>query len=254
MENELKLRPIGVIRSPYKEPKGTPIQPGFSKGVRGEVVLEEEYSQALDDLDGFERIWLIFWLHRARPWRLKVVPYRDTVERGLFSTRSPSRPNPIGLSAVRLVARHKNRLVVEELDIIDGTPLLDIKPYIPRADAFPGARAGWFERSQSTREVADERFYLPEAVRLSRQEVVLRLGLRGCIEGTARHVHRKIAEELLQAGQPDPAAEAALELLGEFLEKTDFRALRAADEDLAGQKEAWVRVFRNQSGVSWEKL
>lgn len=254
MEKELRLRPIGIIRSPYKEPKGTPVQPGFAKKERGEVILDEAYTEALDDIEGFDRIWLVFWVHRARPWRPKVVPYRDVVERGLFATRSPSRPNPIGLSAVRLVSRERNRLVVEGLDIIDGTPLLDIKPYIPRADAFPDARSGWFDKTKNAREVADDRFYLSETVRLSRDEVVLRLGLHGCIENTARHVHRRLAEELIQEKGPNPAAEGVIELLGEFLQATDFRALRAADEDLAGQKEVSVRIYRTQDGVRWEKL
>lgn len=254
MENELRLRPIGVIRSPYKEPKGTPVQPGFGKSARGEVILDEAFTEALDDIEGFDRIWLIFWVHRARPWRPKVVPYRDVVERGLFATRSPSRPNPIGLSAVRLVSREGNRLVVEGLDIIDGTPLVDIKPYIPRADAFPDSRAGWFDRTKNAREVADDRFYLSETVRLSNQEVVLRLGLRGCIETTARHVHRRLAEEIMQEKESNPAAEGVIELLGEFLQATDFRALRASDEDLAGQKEATVRIFRTPDGVIFEKI
>ncbi len=254
MENELRLRPIGVIRSPYKEPKGTPVQPGFGKRERGEVILDEAYTEALDDIEGFDWIWLVFWVHRARPWRPKVVPYRDVVERGLFATRSPSRPNPIGLSAVRLVSREKNRLVVEGLDIIDGTPLLDIKPYIPRADAFPDASSGWFDKTKNAREVADDRFYLSETIRLSREEAVLRLGLRGCIETTTRHVHKRLAEELMQEKDPNPAAEGVIELLGEFLQATDFRALRAADEDLAGQKEVTVRIYRTQDGVRWEKL
>ncbi len=254
MERALVLHPIGVIHTPYREPKGTPIQPGFSRDARGEVVLDEEFTDALDDLDGFERVWLIFWFHRSGPHRLKVVPYRDTQERGLFATRAPIRPNPIGLSAVRLVSREKNRLVVEGLDILDGTPLLDIKPYIPRADAFPDAKAGWFEKSANLREVADERFYQAETVRLSRDEVVLRVGLRGCLETTAKYVHRRLAEELMAADRPDPAAEGALELLGAFLGRTDFKAARAADEDLAGQKEASVRIFRTPDGVDWQKL
>lgn len=254
MEAELRCRPIGVIRSPYLEPKGTPVQPGFAKRERGEVILDEAYTEALDDIEGFDRVWLIFWVHRARPWRPKVIPYRDVVERGLFATRSPSRPNPIGLSAVRLISRDKNRLVVEGLDIIDGTPLLDIKPYIPRADAFPDAKSGWFDASKNAREVADDRFYLSETARLSRDEVVLRLGLRGCIETTARHVHRTLSEELLQETEPNPAAEGALELLEQFLRSADFRALRTSDEDLAGQRQASVRIFRAPDGVAFEKI
>ena len=156
---ELRLRPIGVIRSPFHEPKGTPIQPAFAAGARGEVVVDDEYADALADLEGFERIWLLYWLDRSGPWKPRVVPYRDTVEHGLFATRSPNRPNPIGLSAVRLLARTGNVLRVADLDVLDGTPLLDLKPYVPRFDAHPSSRAGWFDANGEDREVADDRFH-----------------------------------------------------------------------------------------------
>lgn len=254
LKRELLLRPIGVIRSPFSKPRGTPIQPTFAQHARGEVILDEHYSGALDDIEGFEHVWLLYWFDRCGPWRHKVVPYRDTVERGLFATRAPSRPNPIGLSVVRLVERRKNHLVVEGLDILDGTPLLDIKPYLPQVDAYPDSRAGWFGATSSARELADERFHLPELVRLSPREVVMRLGLRGCLETTARYLHRKLTEELLDADGTVAGAAAALELLSAFLEQTDFRAARAADEELAGRKQALVRIFRGAGGMSWEKL
>jgi tRNA-Thr(GGU) m(6)t(6)A37 methyltransferase TsaA len=255
LDKELRLNPIGVIHSPYREPKGTPIQPAFGGGVRGEVEVYKEYADALDDLDGFEHIWLIFWLHRARPHRLKVVPYRDTVERGLFATRAPSRPNPIVLSMVRLIGRDGNRLQVEGLDILDGTPLLDIKPYIPKIDARAGSKAGWFDASRKAREVADGRFHQTETVRIKKDEVVLRLGVRGCIETTARHVRQKLAADLMEAEARNPDGENAVELLTAFLEQTDFKALRAADEDLAGQREATVRIYRKpDGGAGWLKI
>lgn len=255
MEEELRLRPIGIIHSPYKNPRGTPIQPVFADKVRGEVEVFDEFADALDDLDGFERVWLIFWLHRAGPHRLKVVPYRDTVERGLFATRAPIRPNPIGLSLVRLVGREGNRLQIEGLDILDGTPLLDIKPYIPKTDAFAESKAGWFDAVGSAREAADGRFHQAEAVRVRRDEVVLRLGVRGCIETTARYVLKKLADALMEAKAHDPDAEGAVELLTAFLEQTDFKALRAADEDLAGQRDVIVRIYRNADGeVGWHKI
>ena len=254
MNQELQLNPIGVIHSPYREPGGTPIQPAFGGGVRGEVEVHEEYADALDDLEGFEHIWLIYWLHRARPHRLKVVPYRDTVERGLFATRAPSRPNPIGLSLVRLVGRESNRLQVEGLDILDGTPLLDIKPYIPKIDARAGSKAGWFDAGRDAREVADGRFHQTEAVRVKKDEVVLRLGVRGCIETTARYVRQKLADALMEAEARNPDAEGAVELLTAFLEQTDFKALRASDEDLAGQREVTVRIYKKANGgVGWLK-
>jgi tRNA-Thr(GGU) m(6)t(6)A37 methyltransferase TsaA len=255
VEEELRLKPIGVVRSPYHEPGGTPIQPAFGGGARGEVEVYEEYADGLDDLEGFEHIWLIFWLHRSRPHRLKVVPYRDTVERGVFATRAPSRPNPIGLSLVRLVGREGNRLQIEGLDLLDGTPLLDIKPYIPKIDARAGSKAGWFDKIIKAREVADGRFHQTEAVRVKRDEVVLRLGVRGCIETTARHVRQKLADELMEAEARNPDAEGAVELLTAFLERTDFKALRTADEDLAGQRETTVKIYKNaDGGVDWLKI
>ncbi len=149
---------IGVIRSPFQEQKGTPIQPRFARDARGEIHIKDEYVEALADLEGFERIWLLFHLHRAGTWRPAVIPYRDTVERGLFATRAPCRPTPIGLSAVRLLAITGNVLTVEGVDVLDGTPLFDIKPYVPTFDAYPDSRAGWFDESASRSEQADERF------------------------------------------------------------------------------------------------
>jgi len=255
VEEELRLRPIGMIHSPYKEPQGTPIQPVFGEKVRGEVEIYDEYTDALDDLGGFERIWLIFWLHRAGASRLKVVPYRDTVKRGVFATRAPSRPNPIGLSLVKLIGRVGNRLQVEGLDILDGTPLLDIKPYIPKIDAFAESKAGWFDRVRQAREVADARFHQAEAVRVKRDEVVLRLGVRGCIETTARYVHQKLVDALMESETANPDGEGAVELLTAFLENTDFKALRASDADLAGQREVTVKIYKNtDGGVGWLKI
>jgi tRNA-Thr(GGU) m(6)t(6)A37 methyltransferase TsaA len=255
LEQELRLSPIGVIRSPYHEPGGTPIQPAFGMDVRGEVEVFEEYADALDDLDGFERIFLIYWFHRSRSHRLRVVPYRDTRERGLFATRAPSRPNPIGLSVVRLLGREGNRLKVEGLDVLDGTPLLDIKPYIPRIDAYADSKAGWFDAVRNAREVADERFHQAEAVRISKNEVVLRLGVRGCIETTARHVRQKLADALMGTEAQNLDAEGAVELLTAFLEQTDFKAVRTGDEQLAGQHEATVRIFKKtDGGVDWLKI
>lgn len=149
---------IGVIGTPHKEQAGTPIQPTYAEGVQGTVLLFEEYADALFDLEGFERIWLIYYLDRSKPWTPRVVPYRDTVEHGLFATRSPARPNSIGISAVRLLAITGRTLHVEGVDMLEGTPLLDIKPYVPAFDAFSASQAGWFDRTSSDRSVADDRF------------------------------------------------------------------------------------------------
>jgi tRNA-Thr(GGU) m(6)t(6)A37 methyltransferase TsaA len=151
--------PIGVIRSPHAAQAGTPIQPAFAGGARGRVVVFDDYREALADLEGFERVWLLYHLDRAKPYAgPRVVPYRDTHERGVFATRVPSRPNPIGLSVVTLVAVEGDELVVEGIDVLDGTPLLDLKPYVPAFDAYPEARAGWFDDAQGGRTTADARF------------------------------------------------------------------------------------------------
>ena len=116
---KLELTPIGRIHSPHREAQGTPIQPRWAAGIEGTVEILPEYAAGLRDLDGFERIWLLFWCDRAREAQLEVVPYRDTQRRGVFATRAPSRPNPIGLSCVRLLGVEGATLRVAELDILD---------------------------------------------------------------------------------------------------------------------------------------
>ena len=153
---------IGTIRSPFRSPAGTPIQPVYGQGVEGTVEIHEGYEGALADIEGFDRLWLIYWMDRVAPFSPLVVPYRDRVERGLFATRSPARPNPLGLSAVRLLERRGRTLRIADLDILDGTLLLDIKPYVPAFDAHPGSRAGWFDEASSGRVVADQRFHPPD--------------------------------------------------------------------------------------------
>jgi tRNA-Thr(GGU) m(6)t(6)A37 methyltransferase TsaA len=155
------MRPIGIIHSPFEEPSGTPIQSAVAEGVEGWVEVFEEYAAGLKDLEGFDRIWLLYQFDRAGPARLVITPFRDTVPRGVFSTRAPCRPNPIGMSAVRLERIEGNVLHVRDVDILDGTPLLDIKPYVPRFDHFAVGRCGWLDRPGSDRTVADGRFEPP---------------------------------------------------------------------------------------------
>lgn len=153
------FKPIGVIRSPHEVPAGTPIQSRFGRDSEGQVILDEEWAPALEDVEGFERVWLIYWLHRAGPVRLRVVPYRDDREHGLFATRTPCRPNPIGLSVVEVLRREGRVLHVRGLDVLDETPLLDVKPYVPDFDAYPRSRAGWLDECREDRTHADERFH-----------------------------------------------------------------------------------------------
>ena len=142
---ELTVRPIGVVRSPFKVHEGTPRQPGSGDVRDGEIRLRPGMQNALADLKGFSHVWVIFWFHHSRGWNSKVVPPRDTKKRGLFATRAPHRPNPIGLSVVRLLQVQGLVLRVRGLDILDGTPVLDLKPYVPYADAIPDAKAGWVD-------------------------------------------------------------------------------------------------------------
>jgi tRNA-Thr(GGU) m(6)t(6)A37 methyltransferase TsaA len=161
----MQLQPIGIIHSPFKEAKGTPLNPKFAKGVRGTVEVFDAYAEGLKDLDGFDRIWLVFWFDRAAPTKLITPVYLDSTPHGIFATRAPSRPNPIGLSCVKLLGIQKNILEVEEIDILDGTPLLDIKPYSPHADIFEVHRSGWLDaamkREGMEKTVADNRFFQP---------------------------------------------------------------------------------------------
>jgi tRNA-Thr(GGU) m(6)t(6)A37 methyltransferase TsaA len=149
---------IGTIRTPFARAAGTPIQPYRARGSEGTIEIFAPYAEGLRDLAGFDRIWLLYWFHRAAAARLRVVPFRDTVERGVFATRAPARPNPIGLSSVRLLAVEGNVLRVGEIDVLDGTPLLDIKPNVPAYDAYPIARCGWVDATPDLSVVADGRF------------------------------------------------------------------------------------------------
>jgi tRNA-Thr(GGU) m(6)t(6)A37 methyltransferase TsaA len=153
------LQPIGRIHTPFVEGAGTPIQPIYGQGVEGHVIVDEAFATALDDIEGFERIWLIYWMDRVAAYKPHVVPYRDTREHGLFATRSPCRPNPIGISAVRLLRREGRILHVADIDVLNDTPLLDIKPYVAEFDAHPASKSGWFDRCVVDRKVADGRFH-----------------------------------------------------------------------------------------------
>lgn len=161
---EIRLNPIGIVHSPFTTPKGTPIQSAAGADVRATVEIYSEFANGLQDLEGFSHLILLYHCHRSRPYTLTVLPFMDSVPRGVFATRAPSRPNPIGLSIVRLVSRDGNILTIQDVDILDGTPLLDIKPYIEEFDVHRNTRKGWLEskvkRLHSTRD--DSRFVQEE--------------------------------------------------------------------------------------------
>lgn len=137
------FNPIGNIQTPFKAKQNMPVQPQAAKGVVGKVVLNEELVPALADLDGFSHIILIYQFHKSDGFNLQVIPFLDTQKRGLFATRAPKRPNPIGLSVVKLLNIKHNIVTIENVDMLDGTPLLDIKPYVPDFDSEEHISIGW---------------------------------------------------------------------------------------------------------------
>lgn len=146
MEEGIKLKPIGVIHTPYKERKGMPIQGKFEKGIIGEVEIFSEYSQGLKDIDGFSHIILIYYFDRSKEEAFFGKPFLEDEEHGIFAIRSPHRPNHIGLSVVKLEKVEENIVTFSEVDMLDGTPLLDIKPYVSYFDSRENVRNGWLEK------------------------------------------------------------------------------------------------------------
>jgi tRNA-Thr(GGU) m(6)t(6)A37 methyltransferase TsaA len=144
--NQIVYKPIGIIHSPFSKIENMPIQPSAAKGIKGQIILNEEYVEGLCDLDGFSHIYLLYHLHLSKSYDLKVVPFLDDQKRGLFSTRAPKRPNPIGLSVVKLIWIDKNILEIENVDIVDGTPLLDIKPFVQEMEGVEELKIGWLNK------------------------------------------------------------------------------------------------------------
>src|ERR1035441_7434300 len=142
-----EIRPIGVIRTPFRRADGTAIQSSVSQGVEGRVEVFTGFEAGLRDLDGFDRVWLLYSFDRASQMELVVQPYLSGVDCGVCATASPVRPNHIGMSPVRLLGVRGNTLLVSDVDILDGTPLLDIKPYVPAFDHFSVDRVGWYENA-----------------------------------------------------------------------------------------------------------
>jgi tRNA-Thr(GGU) m(6)t(6)A37 methyltransferase TsaA len=143
--NEISYSSIGIIHTPFTEAKGVPIQSKVARNTMGTVEIFPEYREGLHDLSGFSHIILLYHFHLARGTSLKVVPFLDDRQHGVFATRASSRPNPLGLSVVKLNSIEGNILHVEELDIVNGTPLLDIKPFVPEFDNRDAGRVGWLE-------------------------------------------------------------------------------------------------------------
>lgn len=154
----IEYRPIGVIHSPFEDLDGMPIQPSAAEGVQGTVEVFAEFEEGLNDVDGFSHLILLYHFHRSAGFALLVTPFLDVRPRGVFATRAPRRPNPIGLSVVRLIRRDKLTLHVQNVDVLNGTPLLDIKPYVPEFDQYPASRVGWLSGKRGAGTRADKRF------------------------------------------------------------------------------------------------
>lgn len=142
-EKELTYKPIGIIHSQYTSVEGVPIQPSGAEGIEGVVEVFDEFSDGLKSLDGFSHIILIYHFHIANGFQLEVIPFLDKKSHGILATRAPNRPNPIGMSVVKLKKVEKNKIYIENVDIIDGTPLLDIKPYASFFDNVVNEKNGW---------------------------------------------------------------------------------------------------------------
>ncbi len=154
------MKRIGTIHTPFTVLQDMPIQPKGAQEVIGTIDMEERYREGLDDLEGFSHIYLLYEFHMAKRTALKVTPFMDKTERGVFATRSPLRPNHIGLSIVRLIKIEGRTLTVQGIDVLDGTPLLDIKPYIAPFDEVKESTSGWMKASaeEVSKKRSDDRF------------------------------------------------------------------------------------------------
>lgn len=189
----LTLEPIGVIHTPFADKRSAPRQPSRARGVTGrvELVRGRGLEYAVSDLSEWSHVWLVFWFHLNRGWRPKVRPPRSAMKRGVLSTRSPHRPNPIGLSLVKLEAVDGLTITVSDVDLVDGTPILDIKPYVPYSDYAVSAGQGWLERQPEIRDPGPA--YTVEWTERALRQLAW-LGARGVRELRAQ------AEEALSAG------------------------------------------------------
>jgi len=157
---KIEFQEIGFIHSPHKELTGMPIQPSGAKGIKGLIEIYENFSEGIKDLEGFSHIILLYYFHKSNGFKLTVTPFLDKTPRGLFATRAPKRPNSIGLSIVKLIDIKKNIIHIEDVDILDETPLIDIKPYVPEFDYRSNTTIGWLEsyKKNSILKKSDNRF------------------------------------------------------------------------------------------------
>ncbi len=160
---KIQYKPIGCIHSPFHDIADMPIQPIGAKGIAGTIEIHPQYTEGLKDLEVFSHVILIYHFHLAKSYSLKVKPFLDKQLRGVFATRAPKRPNPIGISVARLKRIEGDILYIEDIDVVDGTPLLDVKPYVPEFDAREVYKIGWLSKKmkKAHRARSDKRFGSP---------------------------------------------------------------------------------------------
>ena len=214
--SSLTLQSIGVVRSSFDERASAARQPTASGGASGTIELNPGLpglQDALCDLESFDRIWVLFWFHLNEGWRPKVLPPRSEQRRGVFSTRSPHRPNPLGLSAVRLVSIEGRTLHVADLDILDGSPVFDIKPYVAYADAFPEATTGWLARPSDPIATYDVTF-----------SALAEMQASFVLEHTSFDLRARLSEALALGPQPHAYRRIRKDERGTFIATKEWRA------------------------------
>jgi len=156
----MNLTPIGTLHTPFRQIADMPVQPSGARGVAGSIELDASLAEGLRDLDGFSHLIVLYHFHKVTRVDLTVTPFLDPHPRGVFATRAPTRPNPVGLSILTIKAIHGNLIEVEDVDMLDGTPVLDIKPYVPEFDQRSDVRTGWLEKApgRSVSMRSDRRF------------------------------------------------------------------------------------------------
>lgn len=156
----MTLEPIGTIHTPYTNLEEMPIQPSGAADTLGTLIIDPAYKEGLKDLDGFSHVYVLYHFHKATRSELLVTPFMDTEVRGVFATRSPLRPSHIGMSVTQIVSVKDNIVTLKGIDVLDGTPLLDIKPYIPQFDAVSNVKTGWMNKNKTevSNTVSDSRF------------------------------------------------------------------------------------------------
>jgi len=148
MENTITYKSIGIIYTEFNDIDGMPVQPSGSGNAKGKIILNDEFVPGLFDLEGFSHITLIYHLHKVTSYKLYVVPFIDNKSHGIFATRAPTRPNAIGISTVKLINIEGNTLIIEDVDMLNETPLLDIKPFYPKYDNRKKVKYGWLEAKE----------------------------------------------------------------------------------------------------------